>query len=91
MKTALSLLWNSLTRTFVPIIAGGILGFFVSLQIEVDPEFEVALTSVLTSASAALWYFIGRVLELYVSPRFGWLLGLAKAPEQYVARHEVKR
>ena len=90
MKTALSVLWASVTRTFVPIIVGAVLGWAVALNIPIDPEFEAALGAVLFAAFSGAWYLVSRLLELYVSPRFGWLLGLAKAPTDYEAQHAAK-
>lgn len=73
----------SLVRTIVPGIVGWAVTQLVLLGLTVDAQFESALTSGLTVGFATLWYLIVRVLEVYVAPRFGWLLGLAKAP-QYI-------
>lgn len=76
MKT----LFDSLVRTFTPIIVGAVLGWFATSGIELDPEFETALTLVVGAAFAGIYYLAVRLFELYVSPKFGWLLGLAKPP-----------
>lgn len=76
MKT----LFDSLVRTFTPIIVGAVLGWFATSGIALDPEFEAALTLVVGAAFAGLYYLAVRLFELYVSPKFGWLLGLAKPP-----------
>lgn len=73
-------IWDSLVRTFVPLIVGTVLGWFASAGITVDPAFEPSLVAGLTAAFGAIYYALVRVLEVYVSPKFGWLLGLAKAP-----------
>ena len=73
-------IWDSLVRTFIPIIVGTVIGWFAAAGITVDPAFEPSLVAGLTAAAGAVYYAIVRVLETYVSPKFGWLLGLAKAP-----------
>lgn len=74
-------LWDSIVRTLTPIIVGAVLGWITTAGINLDPEFEGALTLVVGAAFAGLWHLAARVLETYVSPRFGWLLGLAKQPD----------
>lgn len=76
MKT----LFDSLVRTFTPIIVGAVLGWFTTTGITLDPEFETSLTLVIGALFAGLYYLAVRLFELYVSPKFGWLLGLAKSP-----------
>lgn len=73
-------LWDSIVRTFIPIIVGAVLGWFASAGIVVDAAFEPSLIAVLTAAGAAVWYLAARLLEKYVSPKFGWLLGSPKQP-----------
>ena len=77
-------LWDSVVRTVAPIAVGAVISFFVTRGIELDPEFEGALFLVVTGALQGVYYFVVRVLERYVSPKFGWLLGLAKQPVAYV-------
>lgn len=74
-------IYDSLVRTFTPIFVGWVISLFVANGINLDPQFELALTTGLTPAFGFIYYFIIRVLEVYVAPKFGWLLGLAKAPE----------
>ena len=83
MSTALYALFASLVRTVVPVIVGSVLGWLVSVGLTVDPEFEPLLGTALTGAFTAIYYAIVRVLETYVTPKFGWLLGLAKTPVAY--------
>lgn len=73
-------LYDSLVRTLVPIIVGAVLGWFVTVNVPLDPEFELALTLAITGAFQGVYYAAVRVFEIYVSPKFGWLLGLAKKP-----------
>lgn len=74
-------LFDSLVRTFVPIIVGAVISFFVTRGIELDPDVEASIFVVLTGAFNGLYYLVVRLFEVYVSPKFGWLLGLAEAPE----------
>lgn len=93
LKSAAAVLYASVVRTVVPYIVGVILGWAAAAGIEVDDKLEAALGAVLAALFGTLWYVIARVLEVYVSPRFGWLLGLAKSPDAYSAekpgRHEA--
>lgn len=73
-------IFDSLVRTYVPIVVGAAVSFFVSQGVVLDPEFEAALTAGVFALSAAVWYTAVRLLETYVTPKFGWLLGLNKAP-----------
>lgn len=74
-------IWDSLVRTLTPIIAGTIIGWFASAGITVDPSFEPSLVAGVTAAASVIYYAAARLLEVYVSPKFGWLLLLPKAPE----------
>lgn len=83
MSTKLQLVWLSIVRTYVPLIVGGVLGFFASQGVTVDPEFEEAFTGVLMLVGSGLYYLVARLFETYVSPKLGWLLGSAKSPDNY--------
>lgn len=74
-------LFDSLVRTYVPWIVGVVLGWLVSLGIPLDPEVEPQLTVAIMGIVTFIWYALVRVFEVYVSPKFGWLLGLGTAPE----------
>ncbi len=76
MKT----LFDSLVRTFVPIVVGAVIGWFVTAGIELDAGFEPALVIAVTAAFQGVYYLAVRLFEKYVSPKFGWLLGVAKTP-----------
>lgn len=78
--------FDSLVRTVVPVAVGAVVAFFVTSGFALDPEFEVALTALLTGLLTVAYYGVARLLELYVAPKFGWLLGLAKAPVYPEAR-----
>ncbi len=74
-------LFDSTVRTIVPIVVGAVIAFAVARGIALDPEFELSLTLALTALFQGIYYIGVRLFETYVSPKFGWLLGLAKAPE----------
>lgn len=74
-------LFDSVVRTVTPIVVGAVLGWVASINISPDPEFQGALTVVITGAFQALWYIGVRLFEEYISPKFGWLLGIAAKPE----------
>lgn len=74
-------LWDSIVRTVTPIIVGAVIAWIVSLGVTLDAEFEAALIVVVTGAFQGVYYIAVRLFETYVSPKFGWLLGLAKPPE----------
>ena len=86
MKTTLEALWASITRTLVPIIVGGILGWLTASNIPLDPEFEITLTALLTGTLSAAYYLAVRLFERYVSPKLGWLLGNPKQPAAYAGQ-----
>lgn len=81
-------LFDSLVRTYVPWLAGVIITWLVSLGVPLDPEVQPALLVVLTGITSALYYGIARLLETHVSPKFGWMLGVAKQPD-YFRREKV--
>lgn len=83
IKSAAAVLWLSLVRTVVPLIVGGVLGFFTTRDITVDPELEGALVVFVTVGFTLVYYLIVRLLEVYVAPRFGVLLGSLKSPDSY--------
>lgn len=73
-------LFDSLVRTYVPWLAGVIIGWLVSLGVPLDPEVKVQVTLALMGGASLLYYFLARVFEIYVSPKLGWLIGLPKQP-----------
>lgn len=73
-------LWDSLVRTYTPWLAGIVIGWLVSLGIPLDPEVAPQITALLMLVASMLYYFLARVFETYVSPKIGWILGLAKSP-----------
>lgn len=84
MKIALDTFAASVVRTFTPIVVGAVVGFLVASNVPLDPEFEVALTGVITVAFQGVYYVAVRLFEKHVSPKFGWLLGNPSQPVAYV-------
>lgn len=64
---------SSLIRTVTPVVVGWLIALLPSLD-------SAATGAFVSSLLAALYYALVRVLEDRVSPKFGWLLGLAKTP-----------
>ena len=85
MSNTASALWASIVRTFVPIIVGSVVGWFVTLGVTLDDQFSGLLTLVVSAALSGVYYVAVRLLETYVAPKLGWLLGLAKTPTAYTA------
>jgi len=90
MSNALSALWASIVRTFTPIIVGSVVGWFVTLGVPLDDKFSGLLTLVVSGILSAVYYVAVRLLETYVTPKFGWLLGLAKTPVAYTPESPAK-
>ena len=73
----------SIVRTVVPIIVGWVLGLPVADWLGLTAD---QATQVVSAALAAAWYIVWRLAEVYVTPRLGWALGVAQAPE-YQPKH----
>jgi hypothetical protein len=63
-------------RTYIPLIVMFLSDLIVKHGFTVPFWFAGAVAG----AVAALYYAVVRLLERYVEPRFGWLLGHAKQP-----------
>lgn len=66
---------KSYVRTIVPAVVGAIIAWALHHGHDIH-GYEAQITAVVTAA----YYGVARLLEHYVSPRFGWLLGVATAP-----------
>ena len=73
-------LWDSLVRTYVPWLAGVVIGWLISLGVPLDPDVKVQVTLALMGVSSLIYYAVARIFEIYVSPKLGWLIGLPKQP-----------
>lgn len=70
---------TSQIRTYVPLLVGWVLTRLAEFGfVDIDREAVIGASVVVVSA---IWYGLFRMLEAKVNPRFGWLLGVAKAPE----------
>jgi hypothetical protein len=67
----------SIVRTVVPLIIGWVLALPVAAWLGLTEE---QATSAATAVVTAVYYVAVRLAEQHLSPRFGWLLGLAKPP-----------
>lgn len=71
----------SIIRTFVPVLVGQILTWLATYQIlDTDGQISSALITIFTLVFTTGYYAIARLLETFVSKKFGWLLGYAKPP-----------
>ena len=83
MQTTGHVLWQSILRTLVPVAVGAVIGWLASAGITVDPEFQTALDLTLMGLGTSAYYVVARLLEVHVSPHFGWLLGSTQSPDGY--------
>lgn len=83
MSDATKALWASLVRTVVPVVVGAVLSGLAMLNIDIDPELENNLATVLSIAFTGVYYVLVRLFETHISPKFGWLLLFPKAPVVY--------
>lgn len=90
MSDAVKTLWASFVRTIVPIVVGAVVAWLVKQGIPVDEEFSAAISAVLFAVFSSVYYIVARLLETYVTPKLGVLLGLPKAPESYTADSPAK-
>lgn len=77
MPLSLYDLLASLWRTAVPLIVGTVAAWLAHAGIGVG---SAGLTLWLGAAFTGAYYTLFRLLEAHVSPRWGWLLGLARPP-----------
>jgi hypothetical protein len=88
----------SVVRTVTPVIVAAVVSYLFGLDVvknildafgvtvdQATTGFTVTVTAVLT----AVYYWGVRLLETYVKPQFGWLLGLSKSPVYEEVRNEV--
>lgn len=67
-------------RTGVATVVGFLVAFLVSKGFQLDTDFTVGLTTVLTAFFTAAYNWLVILLEKKVNPAFGYLLGVAKSP-----------
>lgn len=71
---------TSLTRTYAPIIIGGLVSWLATLGLQLDSETTAALVIAFTGFIQALYYTVVRLLEKKW-PKLGILLGKATTPD----------
>jgi hypothetical protein len=71
---------TSLIRTVVPIIVGAALAWAVRQGIPATDALRGPLTEILTAVFSAAYYTGARLLEHYVTPKAGLLLGVKTPP-----------
>lgn len=67
-------------RTGIAALVGFIVAFLVTQGFELDENFALNLTTVLTVFFTSLYNWLVILLEKKVDPKFGVLLGIPKAP-----------
>lgn len=74
--------FTSLIRTWVPLAVGAIISWLAlhGASPHLTDSQMTNLTAALTGVIVAVYYALVRLFEHYVSPKFGWLLGVAKMP-----------
>lgn len=71
----------SLIRTVVPVVVGQLLTWLATKGVlDETGEISAALVSLFTVVFTSAYYALARLLEVFVSTKFGWMLGIAKAP-----------
>lgn len=83
LGNAAQTLFASVARTFVPMIVGAVVTFLTGLGVELDGELATALAGVLFVLFSIVYYIVVRLLEIYVTPKFSWLLGSSTKPTTY--------
>ena len=74
-------LWIGIARTASPLLAGYIGSLFVMAGLELTPEQQEQVTLLVFAVLSLGYYVLSVLFERYLSPKFGWLLGVAKKPE----------
>jgi hypothetical protein len=69
---------TSVIRTLVPVVVGTLLAAAAKAGFDID---EGLATEIVATVFITLYYAGVRWLEVNVAPKWGWLLGVAKAPE----------
>lgn len=70
---------SSIVRTVVPLVVGVVVAWLARHNVD-GSAYADFLSAVVAAVVTTVYYAVVRVLETYVKPRFGWLLGLAKPP-----------
>ncbi|MCX4749246.1 hypothetical protein OG455_27700 [Kitasatospora sp. NBC_01287] len=76
-------LYVSLLRTGVPALVGWLVALAAGYGLDLDPA---ALAGVAAPVVSFVYYALFRTAEVYLSPRWGWLLGCARPPQYPVGK-----
>ncbi len=77
-------MYDSLVRTYSPMIIGAVLGWLATLLPIIPPEIENGLIILLSLAAQMIWYFIARLIEASKKGSSKLItLGLTKAEPVY--------
>lgn len=77
---------KSHVRTIVPMVVGLVIA--LALRHGVDLH---GYTPEITSVVSAVYYAVARAAEHYLSPKFGWLLGVAALPKYAAPKRKAKK
>ena len=81
VKSGASAILASVVRTVVPLLIGLLVAAFTKVGVPVDDDSVAAVVNGVVSAGVSLLYYaVARLLEVFASSKWGWLLGYAKAP-----------
>lgn len=85
IKSGAMALLTSLIRTLVPLLVGTIVAWSTKLGVPMaEADVATLVNGLVSFGVAALYYLVARLLEMFASSKFGWLLGFAKAPAYQV-------
>lgn len=73
---------KSFIRTAVPVAVGQVVAWLALINVALSADAQTGLSTFLGGLITAVYYLVVRWLENHVS-WFGWLLGLAQAPDSY--------
>lgn len=76
---------TQIIRTLVPYLIGALLAWLATMGVVLPVELAAALDAALTALLGSLYYVVVALLERYVAPQWGWLLGVARTPEYAAA------
>jgi hypothetical protein len=81
LKETTKNLFIGIARTAAPILAGIVLTFFTSIGLDIPEENKQDVIMILFGLMTLGYYVVVALAERYISPKAGWLLGVAKKPE----------
>lgn len=81
--------FNDLAKAHVRTIVPAIVGLVITLALRAGVDLH-GYAPFITTAVTAVYYSAARLAEEYVSPRFGWLLGVATKPKYARAADAVQ-